>query len=396
MKKILYITAILLLLSACQQKEPMSKIVNNALNFAENQSLRMAKKYENDNGVLPRSFEHGKMTTSSSRWWTSGFFPGILWYLYENNHSKELLHYARLYTARVEKEKYNTRNHDVGFMLYCSFGNGFRLTNDTAYKEVLLQGAQSLSTRYRSNVGLIRSWDSKQDIWEYPVIIDNMMNLELLLWAANASGNEYLRDITISHADKTMENHYRRDMSCYHVVSYDTITGLPHTKQTHQGYADESAWSRGQAWGLYGYTLMYRETKNKKYLDLANKIADFMINHPNMPDDFIPYWDFDAPNIPNEPRDASTAAIMASALIELSDYMVERKALQKKYLNIAEKQIRSLASSKYTAKLGENGDFILMHCTGNYPENSEIDAPLTYADYYYVEALMRWKKRFIK
>lgn len=394
MKNLLYILFPVFLLSSCCQKQSMDDVVNNALKFAEKQSLLLAEKYADNDTVLPRSFEHGENTTSASRWWTSGFFPGVLWYLYEDSHNEKVLDYAKLYTSRVEKEKFNTKNHDVGFMLYCSFGNGFRLQNDSAYKAVLLHGASSLSTRYNPNVGLIRSWDSKRDIWDYPVIIDNMMNLELLLWAGKNSTEKNYRAIAISHADKTMENHYRRDMSCFHVVSYDTITGLPHVKQTHQGYSDESAWARGQAWGLYGYTLMYRETRDIKYLHMAIKIARFMIHHKNMPEDMIPYWDYDAPGIPNEPRDASTAALMASALIELSGY-VQDKRLEKEYLDVTEKQIRSLASPAYTAKLGENGNFILMHSTGNYPQNSEIDAPLTYADYYYIEALMRWKKKFM-
>jgi len=330
------------------------------------------------------------MTISDSRWWTSGFFPGVLWYLYEDGHDLTILKYARKYTARVEREKYTTDNHDVGFMLNCSFGNGFRLTGDSAYIQVLLTGAKSLSTRYNAKVGLIRSWDFNKDKWQYPVIIDNMMNLELLLRASKISGDSFYQNIAISHANKTKEHHYRTDFSCYHVVSYDSITGLPHKKQTHQGFADESAWSRGQAWGLYGYTFMYRETLDKQYLEQAKQIASFMISHPNMPADYIPYWDYNAPGIPNEPRDASAASLMASALIELSGFVDDE--LSDQYLQVAEKQIRTLASPAYTAKLSENGDFILMHGTGSKPHNSEVDVPLTYADYYYVEALLRYKK----
>lgn len=392
-KKVIFFSLVGLFLIGCSKEDPMLKVVDNALEFAKKQSKYLADKYLDQDEILPKSFEHGQNTTSTSRWWTSGFFPGVLWYLYENNNDAALLELARIYTARVEKEKYTTNNHDVGFMLYCSFGNGYRLTQDSLYKEVLLLGANSLSTRFNQKIGLIRSWDSRKEIWQYPVIIDNMMNLELLLWASDNSDNDLYRKISISHADKTMEHHYRDDFSCYHVVSYDTISGLPHIKQTHQGCCDESAWARGQAWGLYGYVLMYRETKDDKYLELANNIANFMIHHKNMPEDMIPYWDFDAPNIPDEPRDASTASLMASALLELSDYVSDKK-LKKKYVEVAEKQIRSLASPSYTAQYGENGGFILMQSTGNYPQNSEIDTPLTYADYYYLEALLRWKKKF--
>jgi uncharacterized protein YyaL (SSP411 family) len=226
-------------------------------------------------------------------------------------------------------------------------------------------------------------------VWQYPVIIDNMMNLELMVWAARESGNERFLMIALSHADKTIQNHFRPDSSSYHVVSYDTITALPEKKQTWQGAGDESDWSRGQAWGLYGYTMMFRETRNQKYLDQAVKIADHLIGHPNMPGDFIPYWDLKAPNIPDEPRDASAAAIMASALVDLSRLAGNGKS--EKYLEVAEKQIRTLASDHYMARPGENGNFILMHSVGSLPAKSEVDVPLPYPDYYFVEALMRYK-----
>lgn len=373
------------------QGQNLKKVVDNALIFSEKQYLLMAQKYENQEGILPRSYENGKDIKSDSRWWCSGFFPGSLWYIYENNKNPLIQKYAELYTDRVEREKYTTDNHDVGFIIYCSFGNGYRLMGDERYKEVMLTAAESLSTRYNPKVGLIRSWDFNKDKWQYPVIIDNMMNLELLLWASDNSDNLQFKEIVLSHADKTIENHFRPDYSSYHVVSYDTITGLPHAKQTHQGYSDESSWSRGQSWGLYGYTYLYRETKDERYLNMAKNIAAFMINHPHMPKDYIPYWDFDAPDIPNVLRDVSAATIMASALIDLSEYVDPKTA--KQYMKVVEKQIRTLAKPAYTAKLGENGDFILKHSVGGLPFNSEVDVPLTYADYYYLEALTKLKNK---
>lgn len=390
-RKIILTLSLFLVLQGVFASKPLNSVIDNALTYAQTQSLLMAKSLENDKEKLPRSFVDGKLTTSDSRWWCSGFFPGVLWYLYEADNNAEVLRYAKEYTARVEQEKYTTDNHDVGFMIFCSFGNGYRLTGDLAYKEVINTASQSLATRYSDKVGLIRSWDFNKDKWQYPVIIDNMMNLEMLIWSAKVTDNKRFADISVSHANKTMEHFYRPDMSCYHVVSYDTISGLPHKKQTHQGYSDCSAWSRGQGWGLYGYTFMYRETKDPKYLEMAKKIADYMINHPRMPKDYIPYWDFDAPGIPNEPRDASAASLMASALIELSEYV--EKTLAKKYLKVAEIQLRTLATPEYTAKIGENGNFILKHSVGSLPHKSEVDVPLTYADYYYVEALVRMKKK---
>ncbi len=377
--------------SKTDSDKALKSIIDSAFVFAEQQSLLMAEKYEGQEGRFPRTYEKGKDVSSDSRWWCSGFFPGSLWYIYENSLNPDVLKYAQLYTDRVEREKYTTDNHDVGFMIYCSFGNGYRLTKNKDYEEVMLTAAKSLSTRYNPQVGLIRSWDHNTEQWQYPVIIDNIMNLELLLWAAEYSRDVSFKEIALSHADKTIEHHFRPDYSSYHVVSYDTITGIPHLKQTHQGFSDESSWSRGQAWGLYGYTYLYRETKDERYLQQATNIANYLINHANMPEDYIPYWDYNSPDIPNTYRDVSAAAIMASALVELSDYADKDHA--QKYRQIVEIQIKTLASPAYTANLGENGCFILKHSVGAYPLKSEVDVPLTYADYYYLEALSKLKKK---
>jgi unsaturated chondroitin disaccharide hydrolase len=263
------------------------------------------------------------------------------------------------------------------------------LTHDSTYLEVLKTGSKSLATRFNSKIGAINSWGARGK-WQYPVIIDNMMNLEMLSFVAKKTGKESYMDMINAHAQTTLKQHFRPDNSCYHVVSYDTITGLPHAKNTHQGYADESAWSRGQAWALYGYTMMYRETGKPEYLEQARKVARFIKNHPNLPSDKVPYWDFDAPDIPNTPRDASAAAVMASALIELSQ--LDKSEEASAWFDLAEAQIRSLSSPDYLAEFGTNGGFILKHSVGNLNKNSEVDVPLSYADYYYVEALLRLKK----
>lgn len=386
--------SVLILFSNCDnnpKQETIFSVIERGLTAATEQGLLMAKTLENQEGRLPVTTNtDGTLNTSDYHWWCSGFFPGQLWYLYENNPTPELKKYAEMYTERVEGVKNITYSHDVGFMLYCSYGNGYRLTQNPEYKEIMITGANSLSTRYDERVGLIRSWDFNKHIWQHPVIIDNMMNLEFLLWASEATGNPKYHNIATSHADKTLEHHFRPDYSCYHVVSYDTITGNPHIKQTHQGYADESAWARGQAWALYGYVMMARETGNKTYLQHAKNIATFIMNHPNMPEDKVPYWDLDAPDIPDAPRDASAASIIASALLDLS--LLDKTNDADQYLAYAEEQIRSLTSPAYLAETGTNNNFILMHSTGHYPNNSEVDVPLTYADYYYVEALLKLKK----
>ena len=391
MKKYSFILFLSLLVAfgSFKKTKTMEKIIDEALSFSVKQYSLMAEVMKNKPDLLPRTLDTtGALITAKSNWWTSGFFPGSLWYLYEYSKDEKIKDYAKIITARIEKEKNNTGTHDLGFMLYCSFGNGFRLTGEKSYNDVLLTGARSLSTRFSPDIGCIQSWDSRRG-WQFPVIIDNMMNLEFLMWAFKVTGDSLFYKICVSHSDVTIKNHFRPDYSSYHVVSYDTITGKVETKQTHQGAADESAWSRGQSWGLYGYTVMYRETKLERYLQQAMHIADFMINHPNMPEDKIPYWDFNAPGIPNAKRDASAGAIMASALIELSGYV--KPEIRKKYLEIAEKQLRSLTSPAYMATQGTNGNFILMHSVGSIPGKSEIDVPLTYADYYFIEALLRYK-----
>ncbi len=388
-KTIILISVIIIAFSSCNKPKTIDKLIDESLAFSLKQYSLMYDVMKGKPDLLPRTIDTtGALVTAKSNWWTSGFFPGSLWYLYEYSQDVKFRTAAEEMTARIEKEKNNTGTHDLGFMLYCSFGNGLRLTSNESYSDVLRTGAESLITRYHPNIGCIQSWNSRRG-WQCPVIIDNMMNLEFLMWAFKITGDSTYYKICTTHSDTTMKNHYRPDFSTYHVVSYDTITGRVETKQTAQGYADESAWSRGQSWGLYGYVVMYRETGLQRYLDHAVNIAEFLINHPNLPEDKIPYWDFDAPEIPDAKRDASAGAIMASALIELSG-MVNEPA-SSRYLGIAETQLRALASPAYRAKTGANGNFILMHSVGSLPGKSEVDVPLTYADYYFIEALLRYR-----
>lgn len=391
MRKEIWALLFIAILMGCAGKDEMDAVIEKGLSVSVEQSKLMAKSIWEQKTLLPRTLDkEGKLITSDSKWWTSGFFPGVLWYLYEATGDTLLKEYACDYTSRVEKEKYNKGNHDVGFMLYCSFGNGYRLTGNEKYKQVLLKGAESLSTRYKDHIGVIRSWDFNRAVWQYPVIIDNMMNLELLEWASKNSDNSRFASIARSHADVTLKNHFRADYSCWHVVSYDTITGQPEKKHTRQGYSHESSWSRGEAWALYGYVMMYRETQQKHYLAHAKKVANYILTHPRMPEDGIPYWDYDAPDIPDTYRDASAGAIMASAFIELST-MIQGE-LSRKCLMMAETQLKTLTSPEYLAEPGTNGNFILKHSVGSLMEHSEVDVPLTYADYYYVEALLRYQK----
>lgn len=380
----------------CKGQTKMSKVIELGLSRSAIQSKAMAYSLLNKGEQLPRTIgKDGKLLDVNSHDWTSGFYPGTLWYLFEATQDDSLRNFAKEYTRRVKKEQYTTDNHDVGFIVFCSFGNGYRLTGDEAYKNVIVQTAKSLSTRYREKIKSIRSWDFNQKEWQYPVIIDNMMNLELLLWVSKHSGENYYEKIAKAHANTTMKNHFRPDYSSYHVVSYDTISGLPERKQTSQGFSDESSWARGQAWGLYSFAMMYRETKDMNYLLQAQNIAKFILNHPNLPTDKIPYWDFNSTEIPNDYRDASAAAIMASGFIELSQLAIDKK-LAKQCLRAAEQQLRTLTSPEYLAAPNTNHNFILKHSVGHKPVKNEIDVPLAYTDYYYVEALMRYKKWILR
>lgn len=328
-----------------------------------------------------------KFEACKSDWWVSGFYPGTLLYLYEQTKDPVLYKETERILKVLEKEKNNKTTHDLGFMMYCSFGLANQIKPKPAYKDILVTSAKSLASRFNPTVGCIQSWDSKSD--DFLVIIDNMMNLELLFWATRATGDSSYYKIAVTHANTTMKNHFRPDYSSYHVVNYNVKTGAVQQRRTDQGYADESAWARGQAWGLYGYTLMYRETRDQKYLDQANHIARFILDNPNLPADKIPYWDFNAPDIPNALRDASAAAVMASAFLELSKY--NGKPAKQEYFKTAEKMIQTLSSPKYKATPGTNGGFILMHGVGHMPKKSEVDVPLTYGDYYYIEALKRYQ-----
>lgn len=398
MRKLLFTVCILATagLATAQQangkKMQMKALIDEQFKFAEQQYKVLSKNVPAQ--VMPKTYnaKTNKVETSDTKWWCSGFYPGSLLYIYEYTKDTATLKEAENRLAILEKEKHYTGNHDLGFMMFCSFGNAYRITKNPIYKPTIDTAAASLITRYRPNAKVIQSWNSSKK-WKGPVIIDNLMNLELLAWVSDHGGDPEYKKIAINHANTSIKNHFRADYSSYHVVDYDMKTGAVVKKGTAQGTSDSSAWSRGQGWALYGYTMMYRFTKEKRYLNLAKNIASFILNHPNMPADKVPYWDFDAPGIPNTYRDASAAAVIASALLELGQYTPKKDA--QIYIDAAEEMISSLSSDAYRAKAGQNGGFLLMHSTGALPLKSEVDVPLTYADYYYLEALMRYKNWYL-
>ncbi|AHW60594.1 Rhamnogalacturonyl hydrolase YesR [Draconibacterium orientale] len=353
-------------------------LVNNVDEFLKHSTER--------GEMAPRSLTpEGDLDMVPSSNWCSGFFAGCMWLMYEQSNDPKWKEKAEEYTALLADQQYNGNTHDMGFKIFNSYGQGYRLTHNPEYRDVLVQSAQTLITRFNPTIGCIRSWDHNQDKWQFPVIIDNMMNLELLFWATHETGDSVFYNIAVSHALTTLENHFRDDYSCYHVVDYDSETGKAVAHATHQGFSDASAWSRGQAWALYGYTMVYRETENPVFLEQAKHIASYILSHPNLPEDLIPYWDFDAPQIPNEPRDVSAAAIIASALLELKNYVPE----EKNYYEEKALLILSNLTEKYRSPKGRNYGFLLTHSTGSKPHDSEVNVPIVYADYYYLESLIR-------
>lgn len=390
------------LLSGCKQEEAV--MTPEYLEFVTERYSYLAEEADIADGIPRTVDQQGKLASTGIQGWTSGFFAGSLWYLYELTGDDRWENEAQKWTEALDTIQYLTSHHDVGFMINCSYGNGYRLTGNKAYTEVMVQAAKSLSERYSSRTKSIESWDYREawdgtTLWNFPVIIDNMMNLELLFKASLLSGNKRFEEIAIQHAQTCMTNHYRDDFSSYHVVDYDTLTGAILDKATCQGLVDESSWARGQAWGLYGFVICFRYTGDEQYLEFAKNIANYITGYPDMPQDKIPYWDFFAadpsqipewdydPSVFKEiPRDASAAAIISSALLELDSYVSPGEANYKEYATAI---LSSLVSSDYSDFEGKNKHFILNHSVGSIPHGVEIDVPLVYADYYLLEALQR-------
>lgn len=412
MKKVMNLLLIpisCLAISCSSVQSVKSQMVDESFRIAEQQLANQLKTLPAP-VAYPRTIEKGKLKTTDLNDWTEGFYPGCLWYMYENTQAGEWKQQAIKWTEALERLKKLTSHHDIGFIMYCSFGNAYRLTGNEKYKEILIESAKSLCTRFNEKVGCIKSWNYRKswngkDEWFYPVIIDNMMNLELLYFASKMTGDTIYAHVANRHAETTAKNQFRKDYSNYHVVNYTDTTGEVLHRATCQGFSDNSAWARGQAWAIYGYTMTYRETKKAEYLDMAIHTADFWLNHPRLPQDGVPYWDFNAgqegyvpdwkynPNDFKEiPRDASAAAIAASAFLELSTYVKEGE----KYYKAAEHILKSLSSPAYLAAPGTNCNFILEHSVGSIPHQNEIDVPLVYADYYYLEALTRYKKSLFR
>ncbi|MCL5126868.1 glycoside hydrolase family 88 protein [Algibacter sp. L4_22] len=388
MKKHILLIVIIINLLSCKNKSSTEITSVKTAKELLNARYKKLLEYPLDSLAFPRSVNLKTNTIKKvlPKDWCSGFFPGNLWQIYDLTGNEAYKNKAKEWTAYIENEKFNNRTHDMGFKIFCSFGNGLKHEENEEYKKVIVESAKTLSTRFNEHISSIRSWDFNKNVWQFPVIIDNMMNLELLFEAAKTSKDSSYYNLAVKHANTTLKNHFRPDNSCYHVVDYDTISFQPRMKVTHQGFNNESSWSRGQGWAIYGYTMAYRYTKDKRYLNQAEATANFFINHKNLPEDGIPYWDFNDPSIPNAPRDVSAGAIVSSALVELYGYTNNET-----YLNYSKKVVNSLKSKNYLLNEDIEAPFILDHSTGNWPKNDEVDEPIVYGDYYFLETLLRLK-----
>ena len=389
-------------LAACQSEQTMFN-VDEELSYCSEQVNKALDGMMDNDGTYdftmePRNILDGEYSwnrrKASEQEWCSGFWPGILWMDYGVNKDEKVRKAAEGYTETLkflaEKPAFD---HDLGFLVINSFLKGYEQTKNEDYKRIALACADTLATLYNNKVGTILSWPRHvKDYGGHNTIMDNMINLELLLWASENGGSKRLKDIAISHADTTMRYHFREDGSCYHVAVYDTLTGNFLRGQTHQGYADSSMWSRGQSWAIYGYTMVYRYTKEQRFLDFAQKVADIYLKRlKETSNDWIPIWDMDDPRGQQAPKDASAACVVASALIELSEYVDKEKGAA--YLSAAENMLRDLSSANYQSR--DKNVAFLMHSTGHHPAGSEIDASIIYADYYYLEALLRWNHKHL-
>lgn len=388
LKYIMFCAGWLLLsaISFAQLKKNRAFDVDEQINYCLAQARKTLKQIPDD-GTIPRMIvgdaKEWKMVKPAD--WTSGFFPGILWYLYEYSKDEAWRKAAEKYTGLLKPlSEQPAFDHDLGFQIFCSYGNGYRLTKDPSYREVINRTADTLSTLFNPEIGTLLSWPFRVDeLGGHNTIIDNMMNLEMLLWSCKDRGKASLCSIATSHADVTMKHHFRPDHSSYHVAVYNK-EGSFKKGITYQGEADHSMWARGQAWAIYGYTMMYKETRQRRYLEFAQKAADVYLKR--LPRDLIPYWDFDAPAIPEDTRDASAAAITAAALLDLSGLVGGRKGQE--YQSRAKAMLAGLSTERYQSR-SKNTAFLL-HSRGS--KNNEIDIAITYADYYYLEALLRLKK----
>ncbi|MFB9052710.1 glycoside hydrolase family 88 protein [Formosa undariae] len=390
-KHLLSCSLISVLLFSCgtEKKEVVSKSNNEIILDQSVVKIKQALHVLKTTDSFPRHIVKGEKDWRfvGVKDWCSGFWPGVLWYNYEYTGDAEIKAAAEKFTAPIKTIAFTSaEDHDIGFQVYCSFGNGYRLTGNEAYKDIMLAAADTLATLYNPIVGSIHSWPSKQ---EYPhnTIIDNMMNLELLFWAAKNGGDKKLYDIANSHAEVTMNNLVRSDSAVYHLGSFDDKTGQFIRGVTHQGYADESMWARGQTWGIYGFAVAYRETGRADFLNTSIKLTEHYLNR--LPKDGVPFWDFDDPTIPNAPKDASAAAIAACGLLELADLVKDDK-LKEKYRHEAKRFVTALSSKAYFS--GDENNALLLHSTGHHPKGREVDEPIIYADYYFMEALIRLEK----
>ena len=406
MKKLIFCMAVCMM-AACQNHDKVLD-ADKQLDYCSHQVTQALDQLRLSDGTYDYTMEPRNILSedqqrgwncckASPQEWCSGFWPGILWMDYAVTGDENIRRQAEGYTealAMLTQEP--LFDHDIGFLTLTSYGKGYELTGRKDYREQMLRAADSLATLYNNKVGTLLSWPRHvKDYGGHNTIMDNMINLELLFWAAkeqaksDAAKSQQLRQIAVSHADVTMQHQFRDDASCYHVAVYDTLSGQFIKGVTHQGYADSSMWARGQSWAIYGYTMVYRFTKEQRFLDFAQRVTDIYLKRlKETSNDWVPLWDMDDPRGLEAPKDASAACVVASALLELCQYVEPEKANH--YRDAATNMLGDLSSENYQSR--ERNVAFLQHSTGHHPAGTEIDASIIYADYYYMEALLRFSK----
>jgi len=394
-KPILLLSLILAFTRESWSQQLPDSLIQNALRVSY-EHLEASVLEVKDSTRFPSYAPHNlQWSYFNSGGWTSGFYPGCLWLAYELSGRNEFKTWAKRWTAGLEKEAENTGTHDLGFMFGCSFGNGIKnVSPDEAvtYKETLVMAAITLDKRYSPKVGMLRCyWDEppfSQDTTLFPVVVDIMMNLELLFWGTEHGAPASLKEHAISHALNTYRDFVRPDGSSYHVVRYNKDSGTIFNKGQLQGQNENSTWTRGHAWFIYGMTVCYRYTKDETFLTKACLLADYFLKR--LTPDNVSAWDFDSKPEYKDTKDASATAIVSSALFELSTY-VKDPTRKEKYLDKATAMLAALCSKKYLAE-GEKTNALLLHSTQylTQPGNQNTDKPAIFADYYFLEAIKRY------
>ena len=337
--------------------------------------------------------ENGKYEVIENIEWTTGFWTGMLHLAYEYTGNEKYRALADKHVLsfkeRIERKGKDVQHHDLGFLYTLSCIAAYKVYGNETAKKAALEAADFLCTRYLKNAGIIQAWGDLNDPEQQGrMIIDCNLNLPLLYWASETTGNGEYKKIAYTHVKNAQKYIIREDASTFHTFYMDVETGKPKFGKTHQGKSDDSCWARGQAWGVYGFMLSYAYTKDVSLLETVEKLTAYFLNR--LPDDLIPYWDLSITNGSDEPRDSSSAAIVVCGLLELLKYLPLTDEKRGFYENVVYAMVKNMNELYVSTNIGEDG--VLAHSTYALPQGKGIDEFCSWGDYYYFEALMRMYK----